>query len=101
MTILLTGGSANGKSTYAEKLAAAFPEPRVYIAAMQPHGEGAREKIERHREMRRGKGFISLERYTDVGTIPLEAGSTVLLECMCNLTANELFDDAGNIDESA
>ncbi|MDR0937562.1 MAG: bifunctional adenosylcobinamide kinase/adenosylcobinamide-phosphate guanylyltransferase [Oscillospiraceae bacterium] len=101
MTILLTGGSANGKSTFAEKLAVRFPEPRVYIATMRPYGEGALAKIERHRLMRADKGFASVECYTGVGSVPLEAGSNVLLECMCNLTANEMFDDVGNIDEGA
>jgi adenosylcobinamide kinase/adenosylcobinamide-phosphate guanylyltransferase len=101
MMILLTGGSANGKSTFAEKLAVRFPEPRVYLATMQPYGEGAQVKIERHRAMRADKGFISLERYSDVGTVPLEPDSNVLLECMCNLTANEMFDAEGNIDDTA
>ena len=35
MLILLTGGSACGKSTYGENLAAHGPKPLYYIAAMQ------------------------------------------------------------------
>jgi adenosylcobinamide kinase/adenosylcobinamide-phosphate guanylyltransferase len=99
--ILLTGGSANGKSSFAETLALTLPAPRYYLAAMRPYGDGAAAKIARHRAMRAGKGFISLERYTDVGGTPVERGSTVLLECMCNLTANEMFRDGSVPDESA
>ena len=92
MKILLTGGSACGKSTFAEKLAAEFPPPRTYIATMIPYGDGSEEKVLRHQKQREGKGFNTLERYTDLLGVDLPAGGTVLLECLCNLTANELFE---------
>ena len=94
MMILLTGGSACGKSSYAESICIRMPTPRYYIAAMMPYGEGSEEKIARHREMRRDKGF---ERYTDLGNLTLPQRGTVLLECICNLTANEMFDENGNM----
>lgn len=96
MMILLTGGSACGKSSYAESLCLRFDRPRYYIAAMRPYGEGSAEKIERHRLLRRGKGFETVERYTDLAGLTLPEGGTVLLECICNLTANEMFDEQGN-----
>ena len=96
MMILLTGGSACGKSSYAESLCQRFDGPRYYIAAMRPYGEGSAEKIERHRQMRRGKGFETIERYTDLAGLTLPERGTVLLECICNLTANEMFDEEGN-----
>jgi len=95
--ILLTGGSACGKSSYAESLCLRFEQPRYYIAAMRPYGEGSAAKIARHREMRRGKGFETFERYTDLAGLELPQRGTVLLECICNLTANEMFDDEGNM----
>ena len=95
MLILLTGGSGCGKSSYAEKLCVALPEPRYYIAAMQPWGEGGARKVARHREMRQGKGFETFERYRDLAGLRLPGRGTALLECICNLTANEMFDDAG------
>lgn len=96
MMILLTGGSACGKSSYAEKICTQLPMPRYYIAAMRPYGEGGMEKVERHREMRRGKGFETIERYTELDKLVLPERGTVLLECICNLTANEMFDEEGN-----
>jgi adenosylcobinamide kinase/adenosylcobinamide-phosphate guanylyltransferase len=101
MTVLITGGSANGKSTFAEKLATSFPAPLYYLATMRPYGDESLQKIARHREMRSQKGFTSAERYTDIAALEFEPYSTVLLECMCNLTANEMFGDGSRIDETA
>ena len=97
MMILLTGGSACGKSSYAESLCLLFPQPRWYIAAMRPYGEGSEAKIRRHRQLRAGKGFETFERYTDLAGLVLPQRGTALLECICNLTANEMFDDEGRM----
>ncbi len=93
--ILLTGGSACGKSSYGEELCMRLPFPRYYIAAMRPFGDGSEEKIARHRQLRSGKGFETIERYTDLQGLVLPERGTVLLECICNLTANEMFDEEG------
>ena len=90
MLILVTGGSASGKSAYAESLCLSA-SPRVYLACMQPFGaEGAR-RIERHRTMRKGKGFFTVERYTDLASLVLPPCACVLLEDLGNLAANEMF----------
>ena len=92
MLILLTGGSACGKSAYGEKIAVNGPKPLYYIAAMQPFDDECLRKIARHREIRAGKGFETIERYVDVDTLRLPCqGGTALLECLCNLTANEMY----------
>ncbi|MCF0121222.1 MAG: bifunctional adenosylcobinamide kinase/adenosylcobinamide-phosphate guanylyltransferase [Oscillospiraceae bacterium] len=97
MLTLLTGGSACGKSSYAESICIKYPGPRFYIAAMQPYGEEGQRKIAKHRAQRDGKGFETIERYTDLASLELPGGGTVLLECICNLTANEMFDELGNM----
>ena len=71
MTTLVTGGSKCGKSSFAEKMLEGFPGRKVYIATMQPFGEDASEAIERHRKMREGKGFETVEKYTDIHEISL------------------------------
>lgn len=97
MTILITGGSKCGKSRYAEKILSRFCGRRFYIATMQPFGEDAYTAIERHRRMREGKGFETIERYTDIGGLLLPEGCGVLLECVGNLCANEMFSGSGII----
>lgn len=90
MLILVTGGSASGKSAYAESLCLSH-SPRVYLACMQPFGEEGRKRIERHRAMRRDKGFLTVERYTDLASLTLPPCKCVLLEDLGNLAANEMF----------
>lgn len=97
MRILITGGAANGKSSFAEKLALRLTPPWTYIASMKPYGEESLARIARHQAARAGKGFRTIERYEDIGGLTIQDRGTVLFECMCNLTANELFDNAGMI----
>ena len=110
MMELVTGGSGSGKSAYAEsvicgkhRLLCETTEnaPLYYIADMVPYGRETEKKIEAHRKMRAGKGFATLEWYVDLpGKIsapdsPELKGSCVLLECLSNLTANEMYEPAG------
>ena len=95
MLTLVIGGSGSGKSTYAENLLKNAPGRKLYIACMQPYGPEAEARIARHRAMRAGKGFETVERYTDIGGLTLPADGTALVECLCNLTANEMFEPEG------
>lgn len=96
MFTLVIGGGASGKSEYAEGLILASPHrPRYYIATMEPFGAEGQARIARHRELRRGKGFETVERYTDLSGLRLPQRGAVLLECLGNLTANELYSPSG------
>lgn len=90
MTVVI-GGSKCGKSGYAEKILDSFDGKKLYIATMIPYGEEAQKAIERHREMRKNKGFETVEKYIDLDEICLPENYAVLLECMGNLLANEMF----------
>lgn len=95
MLTMLIGGSGSGKSAYGEMLASKTSGPRYYIAAMRPYGEESLARIRRHREQRAYLGFETVDRYTDVGGLQLPRCGAILLECLCNLTANEMFDEGG------
>ena len=95
MTTLVTGGSKCGKSSLAERILDSFGGRKIYIATMRPFGEDAFEAIERHRKMRAGKGFETVEKYTGIGGTELPECCGVLLECMGNLCANEMFSGEG------
>lgn len=93
MFALVTGGSGSGKSEFAENLAVSLGGEKTYIAAMMPSDSECIKRIERHRQMRSGKGFKTIERYT--GIKELDIGGTVILECLSNLTANEMYSPSG------
>lgn len=96
MLILVTGGAASGKSEYAEKIICARARSRLYLATMQPFGSAARARIARHRALREGKGFETLERPLDLPGVPLSRQyDGILLEDLGNLLANELFSPDG------
>ena len=63
MIHLVTGGSGSGKSAYAEKLVTEQykGDSKYYIATMQVYDEEGKARIERHRQMRSGKGFTTIE----------------------------------------
>lgn len=93
MIVLVTGGSGCGKSTWAEKLIASLPdEKRVYIATMQVYDEESVQRVARHRAQRADKGFTTIECEKNLALADVEEGSTVLLEDLVNLMANEMFD---------
>ncbi len=70
MMILVTGGSGSGKSAFAEDCVVSFGETdRIYIATMYPFDEESRKRVQRHRKMRQGKGFETVECYTGLDKI--------------------------------
>ena len=91
MLYLITGGSGSGKSAYAESCMDDFEGPKYYIATMQIFDAEGEKKIERHRRLRQGKGFLTIEQPVDLAKIELCGNG--LLECMSNLVANEMFRD--------
>lgn len=105
MLIMVYGGSGSGKSEYAENIAvmeagtSSFQtRPKsdlYYIATMQPYDKEVLKKIDRHRQMRSSKNFKTIECFTNIAAVQVNVGGTVLLECMSNLVANEIFGDSG------
>lgn len=101
MMVLVTGGSGSGKSAFAEDRILSFGEgQRIYIATMYPFDQESEKRIQRHRNMRAGKGFTTVECYTGLKNADISENSVVLLECMSNLTANEMFQENGAHDRT-
>ena len=96
MFTLVIGGAASGKSEYAESLILCTNVfPRIYIATMEPFEEDCRARIARHRALRAQKSFETVECYMGLERLNLPGEGAVLLECMGNLTANELYSPGG------
>lgn len=116
MMMLVIGGSGSGKSLYAEETAVRLAQERAdevgkrkktlfsnckhramkkyYIATMRVFDKEGKKRVKRHRRLRRGKGFRTIEQPARLsGALEkMEEGErTVLLECVSNLTANEMF----------
>lgn len=116
MITLITGGSGSGKSAYAEKYICRVSnengyKEKYYIATMQVFDDEGQRKIDRHRRLRAGKGFITIEQPRDIQNAvsklqsesSLKTGRSALLECMSNLVANEMFPpvDASEAEKEA
>lgn len=98
MITLVYGGSGSGKSAFAEDLVCKTNYPnRYYLATMKSFDEEADRRIEKHRKQREGKGFITIEQPTDIANTIVDPDSIVLLECMSNLVANEMFAGERNV----
>ena len=95
MLTLVIGGAASGKSEYAENWVKGLSGRRIYLATMRPYDNECLDRIERHRLKRADRGFETVERYTDLSGAPIPEGANVLLECMSNLLANELYEPEG------
>ena len=95
---LITGGSASGKSAYAEKMAVGAGEKsRYYLATMKPWGKEGQERVEKHRNMRAGRGFTTVECYTCIEQAALSFGEeqpenrVILLEWLISFCSFSSF----------
>lgn len=109
--ILVVGGSGSGKSACAEQIAVKAGDggSLFYLATMQIYDAEGEKKVARHRKLREGKGFCTIEqpqnlaeavrKIEEVGNLLYPGTETeismkkaaALLECMSNLVANEMF----------
>ena len=96
MVTLILGGSGSGKSAFAEDyiIKQNNSGKTYYLATMQSGDDPeTRKRIERHRMMRKEKGFLTIEQPYDIqeSADRMEQGASVLLEDLSNLLANEMF----------
>ena len=103
--ILVIGTHNSGKSALAEELAIGTHDPlRYYLATMEVRDEAGMERVSKHRRLREGKWFITIERTCDVTKALSDMKdadrSVVLLECMANLVGNEMHRE-GSLEESS
>lgn len=68
-----------------------------YVATMKPYDEECYRRIARHRQMRREKGFTTLECPCHIEEIKATEKDVLLLEDLSNLLANEQYLKEGRI----
>lgn len=99
MIMLILGTPGSGKSQKAEDIVLEISkeDERIYVATMIPYGSDGEARIQKHRRLRDGKGFVTLECPIDVDGVTRQIADpqnkTVLLECMSNLAGNEMHSE--------
>ncbi|WP_321993346.1 bifunctional adenosylcobinamide kinase/adenosylcobinamide-phosphate guanylyltransferase [Clostridium butyricum] len=101
MLTLITGGSGSGKSEFAEDLSVSYKSNNlIYIATMFLYDNESLKKVERHRRMRNHKSFKTIECFKNLNSLSISNNSTVLIDCMSNLVANEMYLEGGAKDNT-
>lgn len=92
--ILITGGARSGKSGHALALAETVGSRRLFVATCPSVDHELAERVRRHQQERRGRGWITVETETDLGDLfPRPAGEfdVVLIDCITLWVNNILF----------
>jgi len=80
---MVIGGAASGKSAFAEQFVIESGLQHIYIATAQAFDDEMRAKIARHKELRAGQGWRTIEEPVDLpqalATVPQDAA--VLVDC--------------------
>ena len=97
--ILVTGGSRSGKSAYAQKVAQDLGGPKAFVATCPVLDEEMRQRIRKHQEARRGKGWRTIEETVDLAGALADAKDyrVILVDCL-TLWINNLLYEAEQTD---
>lgn len=100
MFVFVIGGSASGKSECAENIVCklAGDDPKFYLATMKSDSNNeTRLRIQKHQDNRKDKGFITYEVPHSISSTVriMKEASSLLLEDLSNLLANEMFSENG------
>ena len=98
MITLIIGGSGSGKSAYAEEEFSRLKNKgsKYYLATMKVYDKDGEKRVERHRQMRKNRGFHAIEQAENIEYAMKKmegSDNAALLECMSNLVANEMYQE--------
>ncbi len=103
MNVLISGGSKNGKTAFAQDVALrlAAGGRRFYVATMIPYDDEDRARIARHIAEREGLGFGTLEVPRDIASCLTLGGAdaTYLVDSVTALLLGEMYP--GSFDAEA
>lgn len=92
--VLVTGGARSGKSRFAQKYGESVAGARVYVATCPVMDGEMLERIRRHQEDRRNKGWDTLEETLDLENLLATQNQyeVVLVDCLTLWVNNLLYD---------
>lgn len=95
--ILVTGGARSGKSSFAERLTDPFAGERFYIATAPVLDEEMADRVVRHKKIREGKHWQTIEEQLDLctalKTAQKKGAKAVLVDCLTLWINNLLYHD--------
>lgn len=94
MTVFITGGCKNGKSTFAVHKAMELGEKRFYVATMIARDAEDVKRVEYHRARREGLGFTTVES-PDLTGFAAEKDGVYLVDSVTALVQNAMFPENG------
>ena len=99
MFIFISGSSGSGKSLYAEQRLIELSDlnlnsERIYLATSRIYDDEMKSRVLRHKIMRSGKNFITIEKSCNLSEININRNWCILLEDLASWTANEMFQDS-------
>ncbi len=107
MLYLVLGGSASGKSAFAEQLTQQLYEEeqkkgrKIYLATMKPNDKEVEERIRKHRQNRKEGHFVTKEEYGLLSEPDwVEQEDIVLLECLSNYLNNVYMEEPEQVAET-
>lgn len=103
MIITVKGGQESGKSARAEEILTelAGPGKMYYVATMIPYGQEGQERVARHRKMRDGKGFRTLEIPVDMSEANTWIDSYRMADHMLRIAQGDTDDQNGADEKKA
>lgn len=100
MTVFITGGCKNGKSTFAVRKAMELWAKRFYVATMIPRDAEDARRVEYHRARREGLGFVTIES-PDLTGFEAEKDGVYLVDSVTALVQNVMFSENGKTNPKA
>ncbi len=106
MNVLISGGSKNGKTSFAQNIAVKISNggKKFYVATMVPYDDEDRVRIANHISDRAGMGLETLEISTDISRCINDGRKgTFLIDSVTALLVNEMFSGShdGKADKNA
>lgn len=89
----ITGGCRSGKSAFALRRAGERAGAGVFVATCPVLDEEMAERVRRHRDERRGRGWATVEEETAIAeaVAACPAGATVVVDCLTLWVSNVMF----------